>query len=75
MFLAEAQRFSSWRALLNQALASVAALGLLAAGFALGLAFSPKGDFGRMFLIAGGFTVTAFLAVDVAVRRGRSAPG
>ncbi len=69
-YLAEAQRFSSWRALLNQLLAALAGLGLLASGFALGLAFSPKDAFGRILSIAAAFAVLAFLAVELAVRRG-----
>ncbi len=67
-YLAEAQRFSSWRAVLNQVLAALAGLGLLAAGFALGLAFSPKDAFGRILSIAATFAVLAFLAVELAVR-------
>lgn len=68
-YLAEAQRFSSWRALLNHVLAALAGLGLLAAGFAFGMAFSPKDAFGRILSIAAAFVVLAFLAVELAVRR------
>lgn len=43
-FLAEAQRFSAWRALVNQLLAGLLLVGLLLAGIGLGAALVPKSN-------------------------------
>lgn len=43
-FLAEAQRFSAWRALANQLLAGVLLVGLLLAGIGIGTALVPKSN-------------------------------
>jgi hypothetical protein len=63
-FLAEAQRFSTWRAIANQLLAGVLLVGLLVAGIGLGTALVPKsnamvyGAFGSaLILVAVGLPV------------------
>jgi hypothetical protein len=43
-FLAEAQRFSAWRAVANQLLAGLLLVGLLVAGIGLGMALVPKSN-------------------------------
>lgn len=71
-FLAEAQRFSAWRAIANQLLAGVLLVGLLLAGTGLGMAVVPKSN----AMVYGAFGAALILvAVGLPVLIGRLRAG
>ncbi len=70
-YLAEAQRFSSWRAIANQVLAAACGLGLLLAGIALAAALVPKGNAILYGAIGSGAVLVIVGAAHLASRRRR----
>jgi hypothetical protein len=71
-YLAEAQRFSGWRAVANQLLAGAALLALFAGGIALGAAIVPRSNAIVYGTIAGAAVLAAVgAAVLIARWRGR----
>lgn len=73
VFLAEAQRFSAWRALANQLLAALLGIGFLLAGVAIGEAIAPPRSGALTGLAAVPFLFALAVAADEFWRRGRSA--
>ncbi len=72
-YLAEAQRFSAWRALANQLLAAACGFGLLLGGIALAAALVPKGN-AIVYGAIGSVTVLVIVGVaQLASRRRRRA--
>jgi hypothetical protein len=69
-YLAEAQRFSAWRAVANQLLAGALFLGLLAGGIGLGVALAPRGNAVAHGLI-GSVAVLVAVGVALLIARGR----
>ncbi len=72
-YLAEAQRFSSWRAIANHVLAAASGVGLLFAGIELAVALVPKGN-AMIYGATGSGTVLVIVgAAALASRRRRRA--
>jgi len=73
-YLAEAQRFSSWRAIANHALAAACGIGLLLGAIKLAVALVPRGNAMIYGAIGSGIVLAVIGAATLALRKRREAP-